>query len=213
MPVRDSVDKIVGVYFAAITTHPFTYKERVYEPSPLRVNNLFLRGFTCPPICGGCCPTFTLDYIEKEAKPYELEQRVIDFNGKPVIVWSDKQEENKGSRCKNLNKDDGRCGIHGKQPFSCDFELIRFIHHKDHWTVNERLFGRGWAMKRVDGGTGALCTITPPTSETALDVARRIERLCEWADYFGLENHKAKVLLRYARRFSLDPANAPHITI
>lgn len=213
MSKRDTLDKIVGSYFAAITTHSFTYKGQTYEPAPLKVGSGFLRGFTCPANCGGCCPTFTLDYIKKEAKPYKLTERIVDFNGKSVTLWSDTQEDNQTSRCKNLIKENGRCGIHGKQPFSCDFELIRFIKVGDVWTVNERLFGRGWAMKRTDGGTGALCTITPPTSETALDVARRIERLCEWADYFGLKDHKATTLLKYARRFSLEPTKAPRITI
>jgi len=213
VPQRDTIDKVVSSYFAAITSHPFTYKGTIYQPMLLRVGTGFLKGFTCPSNCGGCCPTFSLDYIEKEAKPYELVERTVDFNGKSVTLWSDTQEENKGSRCKNLIQENGRCGIHGKQPFSCDFELIRFIKQGDVWTVNERLFGRGWAMKRTDGGTGALCTITPPTTETALDVARRIERLCEWADYFGLKNHKATLLLKYANRFSLQPTKAPVIFI
>ena len=210
---RDSIDKIVDNYFAAITSHDFTYKGTTYKPAPLKANSNFLRGFTCPSMCGGCCPTFSLDYIEKEEKPYAIPLRIIEFNGKSVSVWSDEQDENKGNRCKNLNKENGRCGIHGKQPFSCDFELIRFIRLPDYWTVSERLFGRGWNMGRVDGGKGALCTITPPTTETALDVARRIKRLCEWADEFGLKDHKASVLLKYATRFSLEPTKAPAITI
>ena len=213
MARRDTIDKVVQSYFAAITTHSFVYRGQTIEPAPLRVNNKLLRGFTCPENCGGCCPTFSLDYIPGEEHPYELEQRTVEFNGREIVIWSDMQLDNKGNRCRNLVKENGRCSIHGRQPFSCDFELIRFINRQGHWFVNEQLFTRGWNMTRTDGGLGAACTITSATKETALDVARRLGRLCQWADYFGLENHKARVLLDYALENADDPLRAPTFVI
>lgn len=110
------------------------------------------------------------------------------FNERDVTVFSDLQRDNVQHHCRNLNADDGRCGIHGRQPFTCDFELIRFaISSTDGPNrVTQRLFGRGSQMLRVDGERGALCTITPATSDTAKDATRRMRRLREWADHFGV---------------------------
>lgn len=213
MAERDTLDKIVESYFAAITSHPFTYKGKTYEPAPLRVSPGLLRGFTCPAGCGGCCPKFSLDYLPYEAMPYEMTERIVNFNGKEISVFSDMQKDNKHFKCKNLDLDTGRCGVHGRQPFSCDFELIRFINRQGTWYINEQLFSRGWAMRITDGGTGAKCTITEATVETAMDVARRIERLSEWADYFGLENHKASGILAWIGQNLKDPSKATTIML
>jgi Fe-S-cluster containining protein len=213
MAQRDTLDKIVESYFAAITTHPFIYKGKTYEPAPLRVSKGLLRGFTCPAGCGGCCPTFSLDYLPSENAPYELIERTVDFNGKKINLYSDMQKENKHFKCKNLNLENGRCGIHGRQPFSCDFELIRFINRQGVWHVNEQLFSRGWAMRITDGGTGAKCTITEATQETAEDVARRIRRLCEWADHFGLQNHKGTAILEWINKYLKNPSEATTIIL
>jgi hypothetical protein len=212
MAKRDSLDKIVGSYFAAITTEPFTYNGHLVKPLPLKAGPGLLRGFTCNPNCGGCCATFSLDYLpsERHRNP-SARPRAVEFSGRTVIIYSDLQDKNKGPRCRHLQKDTGLCGIHGSHPFRCDFELIRFIPHHDCWTVNEQLFGRGWAMKRVDGGVGALCTIDTPTKEAALDAARRLDRLAEWADHFGLENHRGRLLADYCRAWSDCPADAPRV--
>jgi len=213
VPKRDSLDKIVLGYFAAITTHPFTWGEHVVQPEPITFGPALLRGFTCPSGCGGCCPTFTLDYLPTEPHPYPLTRRDVTFDGRQVEVWSDEQPDNHGPRCHNLQPEDGRCGIHGRQPFSCDFELIRFIHAPTGWRVAEQLFGRGWAMNRTDGGTGALCTITDADVETALDVARRLDRLTDWADHFGLRRHRARVLASYCREYARHPDTAPRVNL
>lgn len=214
MALRDSLDKIIGSYLAAITTEEFVYKGHQVKPLPLKVGPGLLRGFICRPNCGGCCATFSLDYIpserhhNKRARP-----RAVDFNNTTVIIYSDTQEKNKSSRCQHLDRSNGLCGIHGDHPFSCDFELIRFIPHQGFWTVNEQLFGRGWAMKRVDGGTGALCTIEEPTPEAVEDVARRLDRLTEWADYFGLKNHHGRALAEYCRTYVDSPEKAPRLVL
>jgi hypothetical protein len=211
---HDTIHKIVLGYFAPLATRPFTYAGHTVNPEPLTTSDQLLRGFTCPAGCGGCCPTFTLDYLPDEPHPYPLTERTVDFDGHEVTLFSDVQADNRGPRCHNLLPDDGRCGIHGKQPFACDFELIRFTHLDKGrgWVVGERLFSRGWHMKRTDGGQGAKCTITPATVERALDVARRLDRLTAWADYFGLPRHRGRLLSSYVRTFAADPQGAPRVT-
>lgn len=187
----DTVDKVVQTYFACVTRVPFTYKGQQYTPKPLRVSSMIFRGYTCPPQCGGCCKKFTLDYIPSEQLPDAMARtsREIDFNGRPVLIESDFQNENTADFCKHLRRDDGRCGIHGVHPFSCDFELIRFLTSESQGRnqLTQKLFGRGWSYARVDGGKGALCSMTDITKESVADVARKIRRLKEWADHFGLD--------------------------
>lgn len=194
MVLVDSIDKIVTVYFRAVTRVPFTYKGKTYKPQALRVSEGVFRGFTCPAGCGGCCPRFSLDYIPSEELPPDpdgrIKQRFVEFNGKRILIYSDLQTDHSDHHCVNLRKDDGRCGIHGRQPFSCDFELIRLaiteIPTRNN-NMTTRLFGRGWALKRVDGERGALCDIVPATSETVADTIRKLERLNTWASHFGLK--------------------------
>jgi Fe-S-cluster containining protein len=194
MPYADSVDKIVIVYLASVCSEPFRYKGVLYKPKPLTVSPLIFRGFTCPQRCGGCCPRFTLDYLPSEAAPYELEEREIDINGRVVSIRSDTQKLNRDHRCRNLDKQTGRCLIYGRHPFSCDFELIRFISHKDQAYITQKLFARGWAMKRVDGGRGALCEMLPADSSTVAEVIRKLERLKQWAVHFGIETHLDEIM-------------------
>ena len=68
-------------------------------------------------------------------------------------------------------------------------------------------------MRITDGGTGAKCTITEATTETAQDVARRISRLCEWADHFGLENHKGTKILEWVNNHLKNPSEATTIRL
>ncbi len=208
----DSLDKIVGTYFAAVTAEPFTWRGTDYPRLPLKFGPSMLRGFTCPAGCGGCCFKFTLDYLPQDAHPYALNPRLVDFKGKKVMVCTDTQEDNDGARCRNLRPDDGRCSVHGRQPFTCDFELLRVSKFADHYRIAERLFGRGWSYPRTDGGKGALCTITDPTPETAADVRRRLARLRDWCNHFGLK-HRVGDLLDYCDAYADDPTRAPMVTL
>jgi hypothetical protein len=113
-------------------------------------------------------------------------QREVVFNNNKIIIRSDMQLDHDEHHCRNLIKENGRCGIHGKQPFSCDFELIRFIHYADRTVLTQKLFGRGWQFLRTDGERGAKCQMTEITDESVTDVIRKLHRLKEWADYFGL---------------------------
>ncbi len=188
---NDSVDKIIERYFATVTKQAFTYKDRVFNPKVLKVSPLLLRDYTCPMSCGGCCFKFTLDYLPSEGHPVEAVKRVIDFNGKRVRIYTDKQEDNEGTRCRHLQPGNGRCGIYQIRPFTCDFELIRTLQGLSNEdspnTLTQKLFGRGWSYKRVDGGKGALCEMQPVTEKSIAAVVRKLERLKQWTDHFQLE--------------------------
>lgn len=195
----DSVEKIVTRYFASVTLESFTYKKKTYTPKPLRVSeNIFFQRMTCVEKCGACCHRFSLDYLPMEvekitnlAARHGLSQRSIEFNGRSVVVHTDTQEDNESHSCRHLNMETGRCGIHLSHPFSCDFELLRFHHFEGEDTPNQlahRHFGRGWAMKRIDGERGALCEWYEKSCDQNQidDMARKLKRLKDWTDYFGL---------------------------
>lgn len=197
MPQRDTLDKVVGVYVKNVSREPFTYREKMYTPKPLRLSPLLLRGFTCPAGCGGCCPRFSLDYLPGiEPIPYvstNFQIRQVEFNGRPVNIMSDMQADHNNHHCRNLDMTNGRCTIHSRNPFSCDFELLRFIEYQDPGKPNmliSKLFGRGWSMLRVDDDRGALCTMTPVNDATVQDVVRKIKRLEEWCDHFGITDNR-----------------------
>lgn len=187
---RDTVDKVVRSYFACVTREPFEYKGVKYAPKPLRVSPLLLRGYTCPPGCGGCCLKFTLDYLPKEKRPPGCVERLVWFDGKAVKLYTDAQEANQLNTCRHLNRDDGRCEVYTTRPFSCDFELTRFLTSEEPDKPNSlltKLYGRGWNMLRVvDQERGALCEMTPVTEESTRDVVRKLKRLKDWTDHFGL---------------------------
>lgn len=188
----NSVDKIVERYFAAVTREPFTYKGVKFKPKPLQVSPLLKRGYTCPADCGGCCSRFSLDYLPAaEARPKGLVEKLVEFNGRTVRLLSDPQSDSEDHYCRHLDKSNGRCQIHGKHPFTCDFELIRTLDFMEEGHPNvltAKLYGRGWNMLRIDGKRGARCEMTPATAETIEEVKRKLARLNQWTDHFGLKN-------------------------
>ena len=188
---NDSIDKIVSRYFATVTRESFTYKGVKYHPKTLKVSPLLLRDYTCPPMCGGCCFKFTLDYLPSEDKPDGVVKRVVEFNGRRVEIWTDSQFANDTTRCRYLQRQTGRCGIYSVRPFTCDFELIRTLSSENDAdkpnTLTQKLFGRGWSYPRVDGGKGALCEMTPVSPKSVAEVIRKLKRLAAWTDYFWLD--------------------------
>jgi hypothetical protein len=194
VPFRDSIDKIVTVYFASLTKVAFDYKGRVYSPKPIRVSPLIFRDFTCPDQCGGCCPRFSLDYLPNEAIPYSVSERTIMIEDRRVKVLTDSQGTSSDHHCGNLDRVSGRCTIHGLHPFTCDFELLRFIVHQDIIHFNQKLFGRGWAMIRVDGGRGARCSMMPASSQTVPEIMRKLQRLQNWAEHFGIDTWVPQIM-------------------
>lgn len=185
MPFADSLDKVIGVYIASVCRESFEYAGRKYNPRPLRVSSLIFRGYTCPARCGGCCPRFSLDYLPTERRPASAEPREAIVNRRAHLIFSDMQQDHQDHFCRFLDSRTGRCQIYAIRPFACDFELIRFIvPDSDPVQLTQKLFGRGWAMQRVDGKRGARCDMTPPTNESVAEVVRKLERLHEWASYF-----------------------------
>jgi len=210
MPFRDSVDKIVTTYFAAVCAEPFTYNGTRFEVPHLIVTPNTVRGYTCPEGCGGCCPRFSLDYIPGEPQPYYLASRFVVFNDMEVAIYTDPQTESTDHHCANLNHSNGRCGIHGSHPFSCDFELLRFLHFSDDnkFRLMTKLYGRGHAFLRVDGERGALCKITPRDEAVTQDVVRKLKRLAQWCEYFGLQ-HRLDRIVQWAQSNPTAPLVLP----
>lgn len=184
----DSLDKIVSSYFATVTREPFDYRGRHFEPKTLRVSPGIFRGYTCPSGCGGCCMRFSLVYLPSETRPESpfIKPREVEFNARSVMVFEDRQDDHRSHSCRHLDSGSGRCGIHGVHPFTCDFELIRTTMQSERNLLDTRLYGRGWAFLRVDGERGALCTTTPPTTDSRDDTLRKLLRLQQWTDHFGL---------------------------
>jgi putative zinc- or iron-chelating protein len=203
VPHVDSIDKVVTRYFACVNARPFTYKGRTYEPKPLYISNLIHRGYTCPAGCGACCSRFSLDYLPSEQRPKSprLQKRMVEFDGQRVPIYSDMQDDHSDHHCRNLSKTDGRCGIHGMHPFSCDFELIRFLSTTDPDspnTLTQKLYGRAHAMLRIDGTRGAACTMTQSDSATTMEVSRKLRRLRQWCEHFGLQHRISDALLQWS---------------
>lgn len=198
MARADTITKIVESYFAVVTKEPFTYRGRTFKPKTVRVSPGIFRGYTCPPMCGGCCRSvFTLDYLPGEDKPPTTSPRKVEFNRRKITVHTDPQEGNDGDHCKNLRPTNGRCKIYPVRPFSCDFELIRSSIISNPERPNQltvRLYGRGWNMMRVDGERGALCEITPATEKTKADTLRKLRRLQQWAKHFKLKTWLPEII-------------------
>ena len=189
MAYVDSLDKVIGVYVAAVCAEPFDFKGRLYTPRPLHVAPSIYRDFTCPPMCGGCCYRFSLEYLPKaEPHPYRLKKHLVRVNGKDRLLAHDPQTDHSNHYCRNLDRTTGRCNAHGEHPFSCDFELLRVLQHKGHNVLTNKLFGRGWKMKRVDGGVGAQCEMVPGHDTWRPKLLAKIRRLEQWCDHFEIAN-------------------------
>ena len=52
-------------------------------------------------------------------------------------------------------------------------------------------------MLRVDGDRGAMCTITPCSEEAIVDVVRKLHRLAQWCEHFGVE-HRISSIIQWA---------------
>jgi len=191
----DSLEKIVRTYMAGVAAEPFDFEGERFEPKrEVQVSPLLLRGYTCPPGCGACCPRFSLVYLPAEERPYDMPERRVTVNGRSVQLYSDAQDDHGSPFCRNLDMRDGRCGIHGQHPFHCDFELIRFLHSADKVVIVSKLFGRAWNMLRIDGERGAECEMLPHDVEWQADVVRRLRRLHQWTEHFGIRTHLPAII-------------------
>lgn len=194
--LRNSLDKIVTVYFSGVTAQKFEYAGQTYRPKIINVSPLLFRGTTCPMACGGCCFRFVHLYLPTDPMPESphLRPEVINFNGVSRQLVVDRQDDHDDHFCRHLIKPTGRCGIHGEHPFTCDFELIRFTHQDHRVDIATRLFGRGWSYLRTTGQVGAQCDVLPVSEKHRDDAARKLKRLKEWTDYWSLETHLPQVI-------------------
>lgn len=187
----DSVDKIVTRYFACMTKEDFEYKGVIYKAKPLAVSPLLLRDYTCPAMCGACCPRFSLDYLPSERPEWStIKMRKVWFNGQQIQIWSDMQRDHTNHFCRHLKKVEGRCGIYEHRPFSCDFELIRTLAYSNPGQPNiltQKLYGRKWNMLRVDGERGTLCEMLPSSDHAIAEVKRKLRRMENWGYHFGIQ--------------------------
>jgi Fe-S-cluster containining protein len=216
LPFTDSVGKIVLTYFRAASRSPFEYDGVTYTPKTLVLTPNLFRQYSCPEGCGACCHhEYSLDYLPSEIQhaSSQAKKRVVKFNGKDIEIFTDNQlnTANNSGYCRHLNTTNGRCSVHPLQPFSCDFELMRFVvdcvKEPDSYRLSTQYFGRGWAMLRIDGTRGAECSkipLAPATKETIQDISRRIRRLKDWVEYFQLE-HCLDTVLRWVD-------SGPHLT-
>jgi hypothetical protein len=184
---KNSFDKIVHSYFAAVTKQPFVYEGVTVPARRVIVSPLLFRGFQCHAKCGACCQRYSLEYLPTEVHPSSAEKYYVTVNGVVRALYRVEQPE-KEQHCQHLDLLTGMCKIQEEKPFHCDFELIRPMIGADRVKWIQKLPGRHWCMKRIPGeGKGALCKITPPTEATTREVIRKLKRLKEWTDHFGLE--------------------------
>ena len=191
---RDTIDRIVQVYFAAFTKSSFKYKGEIYQPKRLIISPLIFRGFTCPSHCGACCARGTLDWLPNEDRPYDVPMRTVDFNGKQFTIYSDQQLDHANYHCRNLDMTNGRCGIYGKHPWLCDEELIKVISYEDRFVLTQKLYGRGWNLTRIDGTKGSKCEMLPPDRHTIDEVLRKLYRWKDWVTYFQLDSRIPEII-------------------
>lgn len=171
----DSLTKIVS-YLSKVSTNPITFDGETYSvPKKFIVSATFFRRFVCPADCGGCCYRFTLDYFDANDGPEKKVERTLTVNDKTIPVWTYHQEPSEEEHhCDFVNKDNGRCGIHTVNPFSCKMEPIKLFDMKHSVYLSKRPFGRGWAMRKVDNSKGVLCEFHEDNIDVDFDSDLRI---------------------------------------
>jgi hypothetical protein len=141
-----------------------------------------------------------LDWLPFEDHSEATIERNISINGKEYLVYTSpapkKNLDRWGvGRCSKLDEYTGFCKIHGRHPFSCDFETIRILRYKTHSWLGNRIFGRWWAYTRAPSGEKrSLCEYHPATEESRQESIRKLKRLKMWVDYFELDTHLDAVI-------------------
>lgn len=184
----DSTEKILG------------YITALQRPS-VSVSDLFYRDYTCPEGCGGCCSRFTLDYMAESKRWEDFKKLYPDEvpkfymrRVKDVLFFTNWQTGNFSNFCEYLDRENGRCKIHGANPFSCEIELIKFIDYKDRCVVIKKKYGRGWNMMRIDGKRGAVCEMLPFNEAKLPRDIELLEELLSIQNAMKLESHLKEVI-------------------
>lgn len=199
MANKDSFDKIVTTYFAALAKEPFSYNGKTYDPpKELIISKSFYKKDHCVEFCGGCCPRFSLDFLPSEKdsiKKADLTKRTVHFNNKKFKLFSDPQTDHDGYHCRHVSKENGYCAIHENRPLSCDFELLRVIHYqsKNKASLMTRMYGRGWNMLQYnETERGAKCYFTDDFDLE--ETSRKLRRLETWFKHFKIKSHIPLIL-------------------
>lgn len=207
----DSIAKTMW-QLAVVAKEPITYGKLTFTPPPagFTVTPAFWRTFGCYLGCGGCCSSFTLDFLADEyavfAQKYphhadDVTPRLVTINERTVLVSSVMQERaqlaHDKSWCQYHDLTTGACTVHEANPFSCRVELMKFRRVKDTGWVFKGPYGRAWAMKRIDGTRGNLaCTFEDAFSPTQfwendIPVLRTLQT---WAEAFGVATYLPELI-------------------
>lgn len=205
--------KMICAYFAAVTREEIRWQQYVIQPRPLIVSEMIFRGFTCPANCGACCTQVsatvdgnTLNYLPTEPCADTLAE-TVRLNDKDFIIFTEDMRPtasmlpilDKLYPCKHLTMD-ARCGIYGQRSLACDLPLLQVTHRKAYNQMTIRKFGRHHLYTQFDMKTkGAMCELLEITPESTEDTRRRLTRLKQWTDYFGLDTHM-EAILEWANR-------------
>lgn len=197
--MNDSVDKIIKTYFASMVVEDFQYKGYNIKSKALNVSSLLFRGLDCPEFCGGCCNmVLTLDWLPDEVQPENTQKREISFNGNVYTVHTIYPKKELG-HCMNLDPNNGRCAIHHMNPFSCQFEIMRFLVSDEKASLMVRKYGRGWAMLKVTGERGAMCGITEFDEDVRKWLLHNLTLLKQWMVYFGLNPARPNAVIDWVK--------------
>lgn len=200
-----SFDKIVENYFAALATEDFSYAGRQFRPKPLVVSPYAFRKLKCPEGCGACCLNFSLDYRSvPENERLRTEPVEVELAGIRSTVYSDRQNDNNGHFCRNLEMSTSRCLIQHEKPLSCRFETYRFLHYSNRSVLINKVFGRGWNMKKTNGEYGVLCEIDFD-EESFDELLGLVTEIGDWMDDFHLP-HRCKQVVSAISALAGKPA-------
>lgn len=202
----DSLNKLR--YFLELLSNPLLI---------IAVNKTFWGDYTCPPGCGGCCHSFSMDLFEDEFEQFKVNypeqveyfkpvqasffnQEVTIYSNRDLAEIRFKKNTPLERKCMFLSGI-GRCAIHKNTPLLCQFELNKFSfdQKRNRVILRKKLFGRGWNLTRIDNQRGALCEILPITPETIEIVKRRdialLKRLTWLLEQFKVEVNRGHELL------------------
>lgn len=195
-----------------------------YPPEKgLRLSPLFWRHYGCHLNCAGCCRAFTLNWLPDEWNktvreyPHVKEMGTLEtfsVNGVEAnlvtIYQTDPLVLHDRLFCTFINPENGACGIHRESPFSCKIEMVKFERAKGTGHILKTKFGRGWAMMKVHGEKGAICTIDEyavdylaPEAEDQLfrsDIPA-LKKMLSWAEHWEIPTYLPELLALIDRKY------------
>lgn len=200
----DSVAKTLK-QISVVAAEPFTYEGTLYTPpARVKVGESFWRKYGCYLNCGGCCLSFTLDYLPHEWErfseryPEQAQRgaaRLVTVNGTAQQVFTlsnrDGAEAHGRRYCELLDMETGACTVHEENPFSCRIELIKFRIVHDTGYVLKAPYGRAHNMQRVldvpQDELGVLCDFAEFSEEQFYrNDLPRLRQMQVWARHFGI---------------------------